>query len=61
MAADVACQEASKAKNERQKNKNLGVFVLPHKSFSFGSIFTSSAPSMEGKLPPRTDASKTLS
>lgn len=47
--------------NERQKNKNLGVSVLPHKSFIFGSIFTSSAPNMEGKLLPRIDASKALS
>lgn len=62
MAADVAWQEATKPwGNERQKNKNLGMSVLPHKSFIFGSIFTSSTPNVEGKLLSRTDASKTLS
>lgn len=46
--------------NERQKNENLGVFVLPHKSFSFGSIFITGTPNMEGKVLLRTDPSKTL-
>lgn len=42
------------------KDKNLGISVLPHKSFIFGFIFTSSTPDMEGKLLLRTEASKTL-
>lgn len=43
-------QSLERWESERQKNKDLGVYVLSYKSLSFDSTFTPSIQHMEDKI-----------